>query len=284
MHRIRAGHNGVANAGDDEGSDIVFHAVLQNYIAVMAMNTAHKYRADAVQHSKVRNAFICRGGKHNLVLSVQSIFANQFFHALAGVVNHSRCLRRKNLEIRMVRVIRPDGCHNHLPDQRRNARQNVGQVLTQQPNHDVHNEIADRYCQELCVDDLGNALHGHQKSIVYASKDDEQRKEQRHHQIIALCVKWRCNVLCIVQIPAQCKRNGHQNRIQCFYDPQNQIVLKPCHDFSSNLTLLFLSAPRPAASAISLSVLHSVSVTAYAAVPFAHRASVPARYRQSFCI
>ena len=34
----------------------------------MAVDTAHKHRADAVQHGKVRNAFICRGGKHNLVL------------------------------------------------------------------------------------------------------------------------------------------------------------------------------------------------------------------------
>ena len=202
VHRIRAGHNGVANAGDNEGSDIVFHAVLQNHIAVMAMNAAHKHRADAVQHGKVRNAFICRCGKHNLVLIVQPILANQFFHTLADVVNHSRCLRRKNLEIRVVRVICPDGCQNHLPDQRRNARQNVGQMLAQQPNHNVHNEIADRHCQELRIDDLGNALHGHQKGIVYAPKDDEQHKEQRHHQIIALCVKWRCNVLCIVQIPA----------------------------------------------------------------------------------
>ena len=41
QHRIRAGHNGVANAGDNEGSDIVFHAVLQNHIAVMAVNAAH---------------------------------------------------------------------------------------------------------------------------------------------------------------------------------------------------------------------------------------------------
>ena len=88
----------------------------------MAMNAAHKHRADVVQHGKVRNAFICRGGKHNLVLIVQPILANQFFHALADVVNHSRCLRWENLEIRMVRVICPDGCQNHLPDQRRNAR------------------------------------------------------------------------------------------------------------------------------------------------------------------
>ena len=209
MHRIRAGHNGVANAGDNEGSDIVFHAVLQNLIAVMAVNAAHKHRADAVQHGKVRNTFICRGGKHNLVLIVQPIFANQFFHALAGVVNHSCCLRRENLEICMVRVIRPDKCQNHLPDQRRNARQNVGQVLAQQPDHDVHNEIADRYCQELRIDDLGNTLHGHQKGIVYTPKDNEQHKEQCHHQIIALCVKRRRNVLCIVQIPAQRKRHRY---------------------------------------------------------------------------
>ena len=122
MHRIRAGHNSVANAWDNKDSDIVFHAIFQNHIAVMAMDTAHKYRADAVQHRKVRNAFICRGGKHNLVLSVQPILANQFFHTMAGVVNHSRCLRRENLKIRMVRVICPDSRQNHLPDQRRNAR------------------------------------------------------------------------------------------------------------------------------------------------------------------
>ena len=35
-------------------------------------------------------------------------------------------------------------------------------------------------------------------TVIYASKDDEQHKEQCHDQVIALCIVRRCNALSIV--------------------------------------------------------------------------------------
>ncbi len=107
MHRVRAGHNGIPMRGDNKGSNVVFHAVLQNHIAVMTMNAAHKHRADAVQHGRFAMHSSAVAVSTTFVLIVQPILANQFFHTLADVVNHSRCLRRKIFEIRVVRVICP---------------------------------------------------------------------------------------------------------------------------------------------------------------------------------
>ncbi len=61
VHVVRTGHNRVADAGNYKHRDVIFDAILQNNVAVMAVDAADKHRVDAVQHRQIFNTLCCRG-------------------------------------------------------------------------------------------------------------------------------------------------------------------------------------------------------------------------------
>lgn len=191
MHRVCAGHDRVANARDDKHRDIVRHAMFKNDVAVMAVDTAHKYCFYSVQHGKIVDALLRAGGQRYGVLVIQAVLADELFHALAVVINNGSRLPGESGEVPPVRQQRPQGGQQHLPGQRGHAGQNVGQVFAQQPDDHIHDEVADPGRQELRIDDLGDTLHRHEEGIVHTPEHDVQHKEQRHDQQIALGVKRR---------------------------------------------------------------------------------------------
>ena len=195
---VCTGHNGVTDARDYKYSNVVFHTVFQNNIPIMAVDAAQKHRVDTVQHGKILDALPCRSCGDHFILGIKTVFTNQLLHTTSGIINNSCGLWREGFKVGVVSVISPNRGHNNLPRKGCHARKNIRQVLGQKPNHDIHDKIADRSRQKLLVDDFGDTLHRHQKSVINASKDDEQHKEQCHNQIVALCVVRRCNALSIV--------------------------------------------------------------------------------------
>ena len=161
VHVVRTGHDRVANAGNHKHRDVVFDAILQNNVAVMAVDAADKHRVDAVQHRQIFNTLCCRGRRYDLVLAIQAILADQLFQTLARVIDYSSSLRREGLKVRVVCAASPDCRQNQLSNQCCHTRQDVGQMLAQQPDNDVHNKVADCRRQKLRIDDFGYAVHRH---------------------------------------------------------------------------------------------------------------------------
>lgn len=159
-----------------------------------------------------------------MILIVQTILADQLFHALAHVVNHRGILLGENMEIPLMGRKRPQGCHQNLPRQGRNPRKQIGKVFGQKPNDNVHDEVADAGRKELAIHQFRNALHGHLERIVHTPKRDVQNEKQRHNQIVTEFVERGGHPLCVIQVPAQCKRHRHQCCIHQFDDLQHQIM------------------------------------------------------------
>ena len=127
----------------------------------MAVDTADKHRIDAVQHRQIFNTLCCRGRRYNPVLAIQAILDDQLFQTLARIINYSGSLRREGLKVRTVRASGPNCRQNQLPNQSRYTRQDIRQMLAQQPDNDVHNKVADCRRQKLCIYDFGYAVHRH---------------------------------------------------------------------------------------------------------------------------
>ena len=51
VHRPGTAHQNIAHTGDDEGIDVVHHAILQDDVALMAVDAAEEYGLHAIQNT-----------------------------------------------------------------------------------------------------------------------------------------------------------------------------------------------------------------------------------------
>ena len=174
MCLLRSRHDHVADPGDAPGHDVLVDAVLDDLVAVVAVQRAQKYSISAFQscrneqplmrvsfllgqvHPVVSVEFIDVQFSYDPEMLVQAVLGDQSLHALQFVVDDCRRDRRIVGKIPLMRAHCPQDNHNHLCRGYHKHDRYVGKKTDQQPHDDVHNAVRDHSAQYLCIHNFRN--------------------------------------------------------------------------------------------------------------------------------
>ena len=157
---VGALHEEVADPGDDVGPDVLFDAVFDDLVAVVAVDAAEEDRLGLVEVGEVVDDFIDIDGLNNIEALGQAVGADQVFHALAHVPDDDGLDGFEFAEILSVDHGGPDKGQEDLRGQGDQHGDDVGQTLGQEPGHEVHDGVREQDGQGLAVDDLRHVVDG----------------------------------------------------------------------------------------------------------------------------
>ena len=92
MHPSGAAHHHIANAGNNKGRNMVFHAIFNNFISVMAVNSGKKNSLHSFQLIQIRYAFGCLTVADHLKFFRKSVFLYQVCHSLPHIPDNKGTL------------------------------------------------------------------------------------------------------------------------------------------------------------------------------------------------
>ena len=71
------------------------YTILQDDVALMAVNAAEEYGLHAIQNTQIFQALLYAQNFFHLVLAVQTVVLDQLFHTTAHIIDHGGRLRRE---------------------------------------------------------------------------------------------------------------------------------------------------------------------------------------------
>ena len=176
VHRPGTAHQNIAHTRDDEGIDVVHHAILQNDVTFMAVDAAEEYGLHTIQNTQIFQALLYAQNFFHLVLAVQTVVLNQLFHTTAHIIDHGGRLRRECFVIPAMCNRRPDASHHKLSCNGSDSRQKIAQLRGHQADHNVKDPVRRHRRQDLTVHQLGNSLHGHPECIIGLAQQNKQHR------------------------------------------------------------------------------------------------------------
>ena len=176
MHRPGTAHQNISHTRDDEGIDVVHHAILQNDVTFMAVDAAEEYGLHTIQNTQIFQALLHAQNFFHLVLAVQTVVLDQLFHTTAHIIDHGGRLRRECFVIPAMCNRRPDASHHKLSCNGSDSRQKIAQLRGHQADHNVKDPVRRHRRQDLTVHQLGNSLHGHPECIIGLAQQNKQHR------------------------------------------------------------------------------------------------------------
>ena len=174
VHRPGTTHQNIAHTRNDKRIDVVHHTILQDDVALMAVNAAEEYGLHTIQNTQIFQALLYAQNFFHLVLAVQTVVLNQLFHTTAHIIDHGGRLRRECFVIPAMCNRRPDASHHKLSCNGSDSRQKIAQLRGHQADHNVKDPVRRHRRQDLTVHQLGNSLHGHPECIIGLAQQNKQ--------------------------------------------------------------------------------------------------------------
>lgn len=156
MHFLCAAHDGISDPRDDVAIDTVKHAVLQNLVAFMAVNTAEKDKIGLCQMAihVVRGQAVNIHRIENVISHIQAMLTDQLFKSLEFVVNDDRLFLRKVFAVPPMSARRPGSDHSEVHCKAEQHRKDGRQLAQQQGENDIHQRIRNHRRQALRIDEF----------------------------------------------------------------------------------------------------------------------------------
>ena len=154
VHAFCAAHQDVADPRNDEGRDIICHAVLDDDVAVVAVDAGEEDNFHAVQDGQVLHALLCAAVADDAEFLGKAVQVDEVRHAPSHIPDDIGLLRLKMLKIPVMRAFAPEDRDRDLHCQDQEIRRDRGQMLLQEPVDDEEDHVRFQKGQDLAVDHL----------------------------------------------------------------------------------------------------------------------------------
>ena len=92
-------------------------------------------------------------------------------------------------------------------------REDIREPPGQEPSHDVEDPVGKENRQRLTVDDLGYSIERNSEAAVNTAKKDIENQEERDDESVSPGKKRMIELLCILKIPAESKRDCDEDSV-----------------------------------------------------------------------
>ena len=186
MDLVGATHDDVADAGQDEGVDVVGDAVFHDDISLMAVDTAAEDGLGVLECFVQISEALFRGeDADDFEVDVHAVAFDEGIHLTPFAEYDDGLLRWEFSEVPVVREDAPAGDEDELDQEGEPKRDGIHEVAIDKDGNDIHHSVYEKDSERLAIDQIGDAADGNPVAMVEVRDEVVKDRKECHHDLVA---------------------------------------------------------------------------------------------------